>query len=94
MAGSGGSRIPDVRWWRSRKSPAPRVPELLDLLKSYEDRTRYRARRELREQPEQEVFSALTGGSAASKRATPNTGGKCSRRSGCTRASTMLTSRF
>ena len=35
------------------------VPELLDLLKSYEDRTRYRARRELRERPEQEVLSAL-----------------------------------
>ena len=35
------------------------VPELLDLLKSYEDRTRFRARRELRERPEQEVLSAL-----------------------------------
>ncbi|MFI5461555.1 MAG: PVC-type heme-binding CxxCH protein [Isosphaerales bacterium] len=35
------------------------VPELLDLLKSYEDRVRYRARRELRERPEQEVFQAL-----------------------------------
>ncbi len=35
------------------------VAELLDLLKSYEDRTRYRARRELRERPEQEVLSAL-----------------------------------
>jgi glucose/arabinose dehydrogenase len=35
------------------------VPELLDLLKSYEDRARYRARRELRERPEQEVLSAL-----------------------------------
>jgi glucose/arabinose dehydrogenase/lysophospholipase L1-like esterase len=33
--------------------------ELLDLLKSYEDRTRYRARRELRERPEHEVLSAL-----------------------------------
>ena len=28
------------------------VPELLELLKSYEDRTRYRARRELRERPD------------------------------------------
>src|SRR5262249_1659803 len=28
-------------------------------LKSYEDRTRYRARRELRDRPEQEVLSAL-----------------------------------
>ena len=28
------------------------VPELLDLLKAYEDRTRYRARRELRERPD------------------------------------------
>ncbi len=35
------------------------VPELLDLLKAYEDRTRYRARRELRERPEQEVLSEL-----------------------------------
>jgi glucose/arabinose dehydrogenase/lysophospholipase L1-like esterase len=35
------------------------IAELLDLLKSYEDRTRYRARRELRERPEQEVLSAL-----------------------------------
>jgi glucose/arabinose dehydrogenase/lysophospholipase L1-like esterase len=35
------------------------VPALLDLLKSYEDRVRYRARRELRERPEQEVLSAL-----------------------------------
>jgi glucose/arabinose dehydrogenase len=35
------------------------VPELLDLLKIYEDRTRYRARRELRERPVQEVLSAL-----------------------------------
>jgi hypothetical protein len=35
------------------------VPALLDLLKSYEDRTRYRARRELRERPDQEVLSAL-----------------------------------
>jgi len=35
------------------------VPELLDLLKAYEDRTRYRARRELRERPEQEVLSSL-----------------------------------
>ncbi len=41
------------------------VAELLDLLKSYEDRTRYRARRELRERPVQEVLSDLgkwTGG--------------------------------
>jgi glucose/arabinose dehydrogenase len=38
---------------------AASVPELLDLLKSYEDRTRYRARRELRERPEKEVLSAL-----------------------------------
>jgi HEAT repeat protein len=35
------------------------VPELLDLLKSYEDRVRYRARRELRERPEPEVRKAL-----------------------------------
>jgi glucose/arabinose dehydrogenase len=36
------------------------VAELLDLLKSYEDRTRFRARRELRERPEQEVLSTLS----------------------------------
>ena len=36
------------------------VPELLALLKSYEDRTRYRARRELREHPDEEVLSALS----------------------------------
>jgi lysophospholipase L1-like esterase len=35
------------------------VPELLDLLKSYEDRTRYRVRRELRERPSNEVLLAL-----------------------------------
>ncbi len=35
------------------------VPELLDLLKVYEDRVRYRARRELRERPEQDVLKAL-----------------------------------
>ncbi|MHB1558280.1 MAG: PVC-type heme-binding CxxCH protein [Isosphaeraceae bacterium] len=35
------------------------VPELLDLLKVYEDRTRYRARRELRERPPAEVLAAL-----------------------------------
>ena len=35
------------------------VPELLDLLKVYEDRVRYRARRELRERPEPEVLNAL-----------------------------------
>ncbi len=35
------------------------VPELLDLLKSYEDRTRYRARRELREHKAAEVLPAL-----------------------------------
>jgi glucose/arabinose dehydrogenase len=35
------------------------VPELLELLKVYEDRVRYRARRELRDRPEQEVLKAL-----------------------------------
>jgi glucose/arabinose dehydrogenase len=35
------------------------VPELLDLLKSYEDRTRYRARRELREHPPELVLKEL-----------------------------------
>ena len=35
------------------------IPELLDLLKAYEDRTRYRARRELREKPPEAVLAAL-----------------------------------
>ena len=35
------------------------VPELLDLLKSHEDRTRYRARRELREHPPEMVLADL-----------------------------------
>jgi glucose/arabinose dehydrogenase len=35
------------------------LPELLELLKAYEDRTRYRARRELREHPEREVMAAV-----------------------------------
>ncbi len=43
---------------RPRIAGAP-VSALLDLLKSYEDRTRYRARRELRDRPDQEVLSAL-----------------------------------
>ena len=37
------------------------IDELLDLLKVYEDRTRYRARRELRERKPAEVLSALDG---------------------------------
>jgi glucose/arabinose dehydrogenase len=48
------------------------VTELLDLLKSYEDRTRYRARRELRERPEQEVFSALDTWVAGLNRSDPD----------------------
>ena len=35
------------------------TPELLDLLRKYEDRTRYRARRELREKKPDEVLAAL-----------------------------------
>ncbi len=35
------------------------IPELLDLLKVYEDRTRYRARRELRDRGFEEVMAAL-----------------------------------
>jgi hypothetical protein len=35
------------------------IPALLDLLKTYEDGTRYRARRELRERDTQEVMAAL-----------------------------------
>lgn len=47
------------------------VPELLDLLKAYEDRTRYRARRELRERPEQEVLSALDRWMSGLKKSDP-----------------------
>ena len=35
------------------------IPQLLELLKSYEDRTRYRTRRELRERPVADVLTAL-----------------------------------
>jgi putative heme-binding domain-containing protein len=35
------------------------IPKLLDLLKTYEDRTRYRVRRELRDRNKDEVASAL-----------------------------------
>ena len=35
------------------------IPQLLDLLKAYEDRTRYRTRRELRERPTKEVLTTL-----------------------------------
>ncbi|HEX6984584.1 MAG TPA: HEAT repeat domain-containing protein, partial [Planctomycetaceae bacterium] len=35
------------------------VPELLDLLKAYEDRTRYRVRTELRDRPTDEVMRAV-----------------------------------
>ena len=58
-AGSGGSPIPSRPLLEPAKIAGATVPELLDLLKSYEDRVRYRARRELRERPEQEVLSAL-----------------------------------
>ena len=57
------------RIWRIRYKSRPlvdqpkiagaSVPELLELLKSYEDRTRYRTRRELRDRPTPEVMSAL-----------------------------------
>jgi glucose/arabinose dehydrogenase len=48
------------------------VPELLDLLKVYEDRTRYRARRELWERPTGEVMSALAKWVAALDKNDPN----------------------
>jgi glucose/arabinose dehydrogenase len=43
---------------KPRIAGAP-VPALLELLRAYEDRTRYRARRELRERPDQEVLPAV-----------------------------------
>jgi len=36
------------------------IPELLDQLKEYESRTRYRARRELRDRPTADVLAAIT----------------------------------
>jgi hypothetical protein len=57
------------RIWRIRYTKKPLVepakiageplPALFELLKAYEDRTRFRARRELRERDTQEVMSAL-----------------------------------
>lgn len=57
------------RIWRIRYKDRPLVtppkiagaslPELLDLLKAYEDRTRFRVRRELRKRPTEQVMSAL-----------------------------------
>jgi lysophospholipase L1-like esterase len=47
------------------------VPSLLDLLKSYEDRTRFRARRELRERPEHDVLSALDKWTASLSKSDP-----------------------
>ena len=59
-AGSGGSPIPSRPLRRaSRRSPARPCPSCSICSRSYEDRTRYRARRELRERPEQEVLAAL-----------------------------------
>ncbi len=60
------------------------VPELLDLLKAYEDRTRYRARRELREHPPKAgPGRRRRSGSPGSTRTTPTTGTTCSKPSGC-----------
>lgn len=57
------------RVWRVRHESRPlleppeiaaaAVPELIGLLESYEDRTRYRVRRELRARPKDEVLAAL-----------------------------------
>ncbi len=44
------------------------VPELLELLKKYEDRSRYRARRELREHKPEEILPALKTWTAALKK--------------------------
>jgi len=48
------------------------IPELLDLLKVYEDRTRYRARRELRERDSAEVARAVDAWVANLNRDDPN----------------------
>ena len=57
------------RIWRVRHGSRPLLdppeiagastPALVDLLESYEDRTRYRVRRELRERPRDEVLAAV-----------------------------------
>ncbi len=69
------------RIWRIRYTKRPlvdkvkiagaTVPELLELLKAYEDRTRYRARRELREHAESEVMPALDAWIAGLYKADP-----------------------
>ena len=47
------------------------VPELLELLKAYEDRTRYRARRELRDRPVAEVMAAADTWAASQSKTDP-----------------------
>ena len=48
------------------------IPQLLDLLKVYEDRTRYRARRELREHKPEEVIAALNTWTTGLKKDDPD----------------------
>ncbi|MBX3439463.1 MAG: HEAT repeat domain-containing protein [Planctomycetaceae bacterium] len=49
------------------------IPVLLDLLKAYEDRTRYRVRRELRERPTAEVVAAVDQWTSGLKADDPQT---------------------
>ena len=70
------------RIWRIRYAKNPlvekpkiagaSVTDLLDLLKVYEDRTRYRARRELREKPTDDVTAAADKWLASQKKGDPD----------------------
>lgn len=70
------------RIWRIRYTGKPTlerpaiagrpIPELLDLLKSYEDRTRYAVRRELRDRPSNEVTAAINTWLAGLKKDDPD----------------------
>jgi len=48
------------------------IPRLLDLLKEYEDRTRYRVRQELRDRPTEDVLAAVDAWTAQLDQADPN----------------------
>ena len=66
----------------------------LELLKAYEDRTRYRVRRALRERPTEDVVGgAAHVGRRPRRRTTPTTSTTCSKRSGCTSTTTSSSRR-
>ena len=88
-AASGASPRPAARCCRGRRSTARRSPQQLELLKAYEDRTRYQARLALRDRPTAEVLPAvqrwIDGLDADGSGASSIT---CSRRCGCTSTTT------